>query len=84
MTADFAEGQLLIAKCCLSYAQHHLRTRSRTISTPCCRPAIQALQEMERQAKQRDIPIVGPAVARLFYQYAQLINAETVFEMGSA
>ncbi len=42
------------------------------------------LQEMERQAKQRDIPIVGPAVARLFYQYAQLINARSVFEMGSA
>ena len=42
------------------------------------------LQEMERQAKQRDIPIIGPAVARLFYQYARLINAKTVFEMGSA
>ncbi len=42
------------------------------------------LQEMERQAKERDIPIVGPAVARLFFQYARLINARTVFEMGSA
>ena len=42
------------------------------------------LQEMERQAKERDIPIVGPAVGRLFYQYAKLINARTVFEMGSA
>ncbi len=42
------------------------------------------LEEMERQAKQRDIPIVGPAVGRLFYQYARLINAKTVFEMGSA
>ncbi|HTV64262.1 MAG TPA: O-methyltransferase [Bryocella sp.] len=42
------------------------------------------LQEMERQAKQRDIPIIGPAVARLLYQYARLINAKTVFEMGSA
>jgi caffeoyl-CoA O-methyltransferase len=42
------------------------------------------LQEIERQAKQRDIPIVGPAVARLLYQYARLINARTVFEMGSA
>ena len=39
---------------------------------------------MERQAKQRDIPIVGPAVGRLFYQYAKLIHAKTVFEMGSA
>jgi predicted O-methyltransferase YrrM len=42
------------------------------------------LQEMERQAKERDIPIVGPAVGRLFYQYARLINAKTVFELGSA
>jgi caffeoyl-CoA O-methyltransferase len=42
------------------------------------------LQEMERQAKARDIPIVGPAVGRLFYQYARLINAKTVFELGSA
>jgi predicted O-methyltransferase YrrM len=42
------------------------------------------LQEMERQAKQRDIPIVGPAVARMLYQYAKLIGAKTVFEMGSA
>ena len=42
------------------------------------------LQEMERQAQARDIPIVGPAVGRLFYQYARLINAKTVFELGSA
>jgi caffeoyl-CoA O-methyltransferase len=42
------------------------------------------LQEMERQAKERDIPIVGPAVGRLFYQYARLINAKAVFELGSA
>jgi len=46
------------------------------------RPAV--LQEMERQAKERDIPIVGPAVARLLFQYAKLIDAKTVFEMGSA
>lgn len=42
------------------------------------------LQEIERQAKERDIPIVGPAVGRLFYQYARLINTKNVFEMGSA
>jgi caffeoyl-CoA O-methyltransferase len=47
-------------------------------------PRDPVLQEMERQATERDIPIVGPAVARLFYQYAKLINAKTVFEMGSA
>jgi caffeoyl-CoA O-methyltransferase len=42
------------------------------------------LQEMEKQAKQRKIPIVGPAVARVLYQYAKLLGAKTVFEMGSA
>jgi len=47
-------------------------------------PREPVLQEMERQAKERDIPIVGPAVGRLFYQYAKLIKAKTVFEMGSA
>src|SRR6201997_2534135 len=47
-------------------------------------PSDPVLQEMERQAEERDIPIVGPAVARLFYQYARLIKAKTVFEMGSA
>jgi caffeoyl-CoA O-methyltransferase len=47
-------------------------------------PREPVLQEMERQSNERDIPIVGPAVARLFYQYAKLINAKTVFEMGSA
>lgn len=42
------------------------------------------LAEIERQAEERDIPIVGPAVGRLLYQYARLIAATTVFEMGSA
>lgn len=42
------------------------------------------LQEMEQQAAKRDIPIVGPAVGRVLYQYAKLINARKVFEMGSA
>lgn len=42
------------------------------------------LREMERQARQRDIPIVGPAVARLLYQYARIIGAKKVFELGSA
>src|SRR5215472_2132731 len=39
---------------------------------------------MEQQAQQRDIPIVGPAVASVLYQYARLINAKKVFELGSA
>ena len=42
------------------------------------------LAEIEQQADERDIPIVGPAVGRLLYQYARLIGAKTVFEMGSA
>jgi len=42
------------------------------------------MQEMEAQAAKRDIPIVGPAVGRVLYQYARLINAKKVFELGSA
>jgi caffeoyl-CoA O-methyltransferase len=42
------------------------------------------LREMEKQARKRDIPIVGPAVARVLFQYARLINARKVFELGSA
>src|SRR5437763_12041657 len=42
------------------------------------------LAEIEAQAKQRDIPIVGPAVGRVLAQLAQMIGARTVFEMGSA
>jgi predicted O-methyltransferase YrrM len=42
------------------------------------------LREIEEQATKRDVPIVGPAVARVLYQYARLINARNVFEMGSA
>lgn len=40
--------------------------------------------EMEQYAKEHDVPIVGPAVARVLYQYAQLIGARRIFEMGSA
>ena len=42
------------------------------------------LAEMEAQAKERNIPIVGPAVGRLLYQLARMVNARTVFEAGSA
>jgi len=47
-------------------------------------PRSAVLTEMEQQASQRDIPIVGPAVARVLYQYAKLIRAKRVFELGSA
>ena len=42
------------------------------------------LTEIEATAARRDIPIIGPAVARVLYQYAQLINARRIYEMGSA
>jgi caffeoyl-CoA O-methyltransferase len=40
--------------------------------------------EMEAQASAHDVPIVGPAVGRLFHLLATMIQAKTVFEMGSA
>jgi caffeoyl-CoA O-methyltransferase len=42
------------------------------------------LAEMEDYASRQTIPIVGPAVARVLQQLAMLINARTVFELGSA
>ena len=40
--------------------------------------------EMEAQAIEHRIPIVGPAVARILYQLATIAQAKTVFELGSA
>lgn len=42
------------------------------------------LAEMEQYAGERDIPIVGPAVARVLQQLALMIGAKRVFELGSA
>jgi caffeoyl-CoA O-methyltransferase len=42
------------------------------------------LEHMEVEAATRKIPIVGPAVGRVLHQLALMINAKTVFEMGSA
>jgi len=42
------------------------------------------LRAMEEQAARRDIPIVGPAVGRYFFQLAMISGAKSVFEMGSA
>lgn len=47
-------------------------------------PRNAVLTEMERQARRRDIPIVGPAVARVLFLLAQMIGARRVFELGSA
>jgi caffeoyl-CoA O-methyltransferase len=49
---------------------------------PQSEPAV--LRDMEAQAKQRNIPIVGPAVARLLYLMAQVSGAKRIFEAGSA
>jgi caffeoyl-CoA O-methyltransferase len=44
----------------------------------------EVLAEMEDYATRHDIPIVGPAVARVLQQLALTINAKNVFELGSA
>ncbi|HYX69335.1 MAG TPA: O-methyltransferase [Terriglobales bacterium] len=44
----------------------------------------EVLRAMEAEAARRDIPIVGPAVGRLFHVLAVLAGAQRVFEMGSA
>jgi len=44
----------------------------------------QVLAEMEEYATEHSVPIVGPAVARVLQQLALMINARTVFELGSA
>lgn len=47
-------------------------------------PRNAVLAEMEQQAKERHIPIVGPAVGRLFSLVAWIQGARRVFELGSA
>jgi caffeoyl-CoA O-methyltransferase len=42
------------------------------------------LREMEALAKRRNIPIIGPAVARMLYLFVQVSGAKRIFEMGSA
>ena len=47
-------------------------------------PRDEVLAEMEAEAAKNRIPIIGPAVARVLYQYALISGAKRVFEMGSA
>lgn len=47
-------------------------------------PRGEVLAAMEREAKRRDIPIVGPQVGRLLAALAAAANARRVFELGSA
>jgi len=42
------------------------------------------ISDMERYAKQHDVPIIGPVVARSIYLLAQISGAKRIFEMGSA
>jgi predicted O-methyltransferase YrrM len=47
-------------------------------------PRDDVLTEMEAFAAEKNVPIVGPAVARVLAQLAMISGAKTVFEMGSA
>src|ERR1700683_4713311 len=44
----------------------------------------EVLAEIEKKAHNRSIPIIGPVVARVLQQYARIIGAKRIFEMGSA
>ncbi len=44
----------------------------------------EVLAELEEYATKHNVPIVGPAVARVLQQLAMMINARTIFELGSA
>jgi len=43
-----------------------------------------AVQEIEAYAAEHDVPIIGPAVARLLTLLVQVSRATRIFEMGSA
>src|SRR5258707_4889055 len=40
--------------------------------------------ELEDYAAQNDVPIIGPAVARMLTLFVQVSGAKRIFEMGSA
>jgi caffeoyl-CoA O-methyltransferase len=41
------------------------------------------MQAMEEYARKTDFPIIGPAAGYACYQFARLIGAQSVFELGS-
>ena len=47
-------------------------------------PRDEVLTEMEADAAQNGVSIVGPAVARLLFQLAVISRAKRIFELGSA
>jgi caffeoyl-CoA O-methyltransferase len=44
----------------------------------------EVLADIERYAKERDIPIIGPDCGRLLFLMARIAGAKRIFEMGSA
>jgi predicted O-methyltransferase YrrM len=44
----------------------------------------EVVTEMEKYAAENDIPIIGPAVARMLALFVQVSGAKRIFEMGSA
>jgi caffeoyl-CoA O-methyltransferase len=47
-------------------------------------PRDEVLAEIEVEAAKNNVPIVGPAVARVLYQLAVIRGAQRIFELGSA
>src|SRR5574341_2606917 len=41
------------------------------------------MQEMENYAEKHDFPIIGPVCGYYCYQLARMINAKSIFELGS-
>ena len=46
-------------------------------------PREKEMQEMEAYAAKNDFPIIGPACGYICYQLARMINAKSIFELGS-
>ena len=46
-------------------------------------PREKELQEMEAYAEKNDFPIIGPACGYYCYQLARMVNAKSIFELGS-
>ncbi len=46
-------------------------------------PREKELQQMEAYAAKNDFPIIGPACGYYCYQLARMINARSIFELGS-
>ena len=46
-------------------------------------PRHEVLMEMEKLAAERNFPIIGPLVGRILFQYARILNAKRILELGS-